>query len=83
VLVVWTDSMAQWGWGEYIENVPPQCVTIGHLFRQNEEAVIVALSRTAGLHGSYITIPRLAVKSITSLVPAVKTCVRKRRPSRS
>ena len=82
VLVVWTDSMQQEGWGRYTENVSLECVSIGHLFRQNEEVVVVALSRTAALYGSYITIPRLAVKSITPLVPAVETCVRKRQPSR-
>lgn len=70
VLVVWADSTLQEGWGWYIENISPECVTIGHLFRENDEVVVVALSRTAGFYGSFITIPRCAVKSITPLVAA-------------
>ena len=86
VLVLWRDSTLQPGWGEFIENVSPDCVTIGHLFRETPEAVVVALSRTELYHGSYITIPRGAIQSIVPLVPAQKpaqeeTC-EKQRPSR-
>lgn len=86
VLVFWADSTLQEGWGEFIEEISPDCVTIGHLFRETAEAVVIALSRTALYHGSYITIPRGAVHSIVHLVPAPlarqETCVNKK-PSRS
>lgn len=85
MLVYWADSTLQEGWGRYIENVSLQCVTIGHLFRATEEVVVVALSRTEAYYGSFMTIPRAAVKSIIHLVPVPAeppqqtTCVRKRR----
>lgn len=83
VLVVWADSVLQEGWGRYIENVSlewGECVTIGHLFRESDEVVVVALSRCREHYGSFMTIPRVAVKSIIHLVQAPqKTCVRKRR----
>jgi hypothetical protein len=70
VLVVWSDSFLQEGWGRYIEGVSLECVTIGHLFREDQEVVVIALSRTRAYFGSFMTIPRGTVKSITPLVPA-------------
>jgi hypothetical protein len=90
VLVLWADSVLQEGWGSYIENVLlefGECVTVGHLFRETDEVVVVALSRTRASYGSFMTIPRSAVRSIIHLVPAEpqqqKRCVRKRRTLRN
>jgi hypothetical protein len=84
VQVVWLDSFLQEGWGRYIEGISLECVTIGHLFREDQEVVVIALSRTRAYFGSFMTIPRAAVKSITQLVPAEPPqqtkCVRKTRP---
>lgn len=83
VQVVWSDSFLQEGWGRYIEGISLECVTIGHLFREDEEVVVIALSRTRAYYGSFMTIPHAAVKRIVYLVPAEPprqmTCVRKRR----
>lgn len=88
VLVFWADSTLQEGWGRYIEGISPDCITVGHLFRETDDVVVVALSRTELYYGSFITIPRGAVQSIVRLVPGQEpaqqeTCVRKRRPSRT
>lgn len=69
VQVFWWDSVLQEGWGRYIEGISLECVTIGHLFREDEEVVVIALSRTRAYYGSFMTIPRAAVKRIVHLVP--------------
>ena len=68
VMVLWIDSMQQDGWGRYDEKVCLDCATIGHLYLENDEVVVIALSRSGALYGGYMTIPKVAVKSIEPLV---------------
>ena len=83
MLVRWIDSSGQDGWGGY-QKPSLQCETVGHLYAQDEEAVVIAQSRCATVFGNYITIPMLAVTSIVPLAPVpVATCVRKRRSTGS
>jgi hypothetical protein len=37
------------------------CATIGHLYREHDEVVVIALSSSGNIYGSYITIPRVAM----------------------
>ena len=82
VLVLWIDSMQQDGWGRYDEKVSLDCATIGHLYMETEEVVVIALSRSAQVYGGYITIPKVAVKSVVRLLRPPETCLRKRRAPR-
>ena len=70
VAVLWVDSQAQPGWGEYKRDVDLVCSTVGHLVERTKTRIVVALSLSQNHYGDYLTIPRCAVKSIHHLNPA-------------
>lgn len=67
VMVYWTDSMGTPGWGEFAE-ASMSCISVGHLFDENERCIVLAMNRTRYQHGDYIQIPRSAIQHITPLL---------------
>jgi hypothetical protein len=82
VLVHWIDSSGQDAWGRYQQCESLKCATIGHLYEEQDDRIVVALNRAENCHGCYITIPRLAVLSVVRLIPA-RASIKPKRKVRS
>ena len=70
IMVKWHDSNETWGWHENDSNYCPAfCVTVGHLVKEDELSVSVALTTNGAEHRcSTITIPRGCIKKMVRLV---------------
>ena len=66
VRVDWIDSMGSSGWHEHRKS-DLRCTSVGMLYDETDESVVIALNRSAYNHGDYIEIPKIAIKKITKL----------------
>ena len=66
VRVDWVDSMGHSGWRDY-EPAEMSCVSVGMLYKENKDSIVIALNKSAYNHGDYMEIPKVAIKSITKL----------------
>ena len=66
VIVEWIDSMSSGGWHDYKES-DLTCYTVGMLYEDKKDRVVIAMNKSAHGYGDYMEIPKIAIKKVTRL----------------